>query len=85
MSCSSRNHSTLDPEIKNIEFKKNVLGKYLDLVRNNKQDSRSNCRSQWPRGLRRGSVATRFGGICGFEFHNGHSYMSLVGGVCVFT
>ena len=40
MSCSSRKHSTLDPEIKNIEFKKNVLGKHLDLVRNNKQDSR---------------------------------------------
>jgi len=39
-----------------------------------------NCRSQWPRGLRRGSAAARCN--YGFESHRGHGYLSVVWVVC---
>ena len=37
-----------------------------------------NCRTQWLRGLRRGSAAASFFWNCGFESRRGHGYSSIV-------
>ena len=40
-----------------------------------------NCRSQWPRGLGRRSLAARLLD-CGFESHPRHGYLSVLSVVC---